>query len=72
MSAVGIDSAMPGDLVEVFGHRVGDAAREGVITEVLGDPHHPHFRVRWEDGRVSTLFAGADVIIRHPSRESRH
>ena len=71
MSPVAIDSAMVGDLVEVSGHRVGDAAREGVITDVLGDPHHPHFRVRWEDGRVSILFPGADVVIRHPPRESR-
>jgi hypothetical protein len=26
----------PGDVVEVFGHRVGDAARSGEILEVSG------------------------------------
>lgn len=53
-----------GDLVEVTGHSVGDAPRSGEIVEVLGDPAHPHFRVRWEDGRETILFPGSDVRIR--------
>ena len=53
-----------GDLVEVVGHSVGDAPRSGEILEVLGDPSHPHFRVRWEDGHETTLFPGSDLRIR--------
>lgn len=55
----------PGDHVEIFGHRVGDAPRTGEILEVLGPEGHPHYRVRWEDGRVSLLFPGADVLVKH-------
>lgn len=54
----------PGDLVEVVGHAVGDAPRSGEILEVLGEPAHPHFRVRWEDGHETVLFPGSDVVIR--------
>ena len=57
----------PGDVVEVFGHRVGD----GEILEVLGPEAHPHYRVRWEDGRVSLLYPGADVLVKHQRRPSR-
>ena len=62
----------PGDVVEVFGHRVGDAARSGEILEVLGPEGHPHYRVRWEDGRISLLYPGADVLVKHqqPSRRA--
>ncbi len=60
-----------GDVVEVFGHRVGDAARSGEILEVLGPEAHPHYRVRWEDGRVSLLYPGADVHVKHQRRPSR-
>jgi len=55
----------PGDVVEVVGHRVGDAPRSGEILEVLGPDARPHFRVRWEDGRVSLLFPGTDVLVKH-------
>ena len=55
---------LAGDLVEVVGHSVGDAPRSGEIVEVLGHPAHPHFRVRWEDGRETVLFPGSDVRVR--------
>lgn len=57
-----------GDYVEIFGHRVGDAPRSGEILEVLGSEAHPHYRVRWEDGRVSLLFPGSDVVVKHRRR----
>jgi hypothetical protein len=66
-------TAHAGDLVEVVGHSVGDAPRSGVILEVLGEAAKPHYRVRWEDGRESTLFPSSDVRIRqaavHPDAE---
>ena len=40
----------PGDVVEVFGHRVGDAARSGEILEVL-DPKR--IRITESGGRMA-------------------
>ena len=54
----------PGDLVEITGHRVGDAPRSGEIIEVLGTPGEPHFRVRWEDGHESIFYPSSDAIVR--------
>lgn len=67
MTHVTTAAAAVGDLVEVVGHRVGDAARYGEILEVLGEPTHPHFRVLWEDGRESLLYAGSDIVISRPT-----
>ena len=70
MTHVTITTAKPGDIVEVVGHRLGDAARYGEILEVLGEPKHPHFRVRWEDGRQSLLYAGSDIVISRPTEKT--
>ena len=43
-----------GDVVEVGAHRVHEPARVGEILEVLGEPDHSHFRVRWDDGRETS------------------
>ncbi len=37
-----------------------------MILEVLGDPGHERFRVRWEDGRESVYFPGEDAVVRRP------
>lgn len=42
----------PGDRVEIASIG-GASARKGRIVEVLGGPHHEHYRVQWEDGRES-------------------
>lgn len=55
-----------GDLVAVAGRHVGDPGRSGEILEVLGDDLHPHYRVRWEDGRESILYPGEGTTIHHP------
>ena len=55
-----------GDRIEITGHAVGDAPRTGEITEVLGEPGHEHFRVRWEDGHESINFPADDALIRRP------
>lgn len=52
-----------GDLLRVSGHRVGDHPRLGEITEVLGDPGHEHYRVRWEDGQETIVYPGPDILI---------
>ncbi|MCY7304305.1 MAG: DUF1918 domain-containing protein [Thermoleophilia bacterium] len=55
-----------GDRIEIIGHAVGDAPRTGEIIEVLGEPGHEHYRVRWEDGHESINFPGEDAVIRRP------
>jgi hypothetical protein len=53
-----------GDEIVVAGRCVGEAPRKGEILEVLGVADHPHYRVRWEDGRVSIFFPAADTTVR--------
>jgi len=59
-----IRSVEAGDVVVVAAHRVGESERVAEIVEVLGDPGRPHFRVRWEDGRVTLFYPGSDAIVR--------
>jgi hypothetical protein len=61
-------AAEPGDLVVVEGRRVGEPGRLGEIVEVLGEPGHEHYRVRWEDGHESVFYPGGDATIRHKAR----
>ena len=56
--------ARPGDVVEVKVRHVGDAPRTGEIVEVLGDPSHPHFQVRWDDGHESIFYPSSDSFVR--------
>ncbi len=63
---VGGKPAQMGDVIEITGHSVGDAPRSAEILEVIGEPGHEHFRVRWEDGHESIFFPGEDATIRHP------
>jgi hypothetical protein len=56
-----------GDEIVVSGHSVGAAQRTAVILEVLGDPGHERFRVRWEDEHESILFPGEDSVVRRPA-----
>jgi len=55
-----------GDRIKITGHAVGDTPRNGEIIEVLGEPGHEHFRVRWENGHESINFPAEDAIISHP------
>jgi Ala-tRNA(Pro) deacylase len=57
-----------GDLIVVGGHKVGEAQRTGEIREVLGEPAHPHYRVRWQDGHESVLYPSSDASIRKLER----
>jgi hypothetical protein len=50
-------TAQSGDLIVVESERVAQAARRGVIEEVLQE-QPARFRVRWEDGHTS-VFAPA-------------
>lgn len=63
-----VEGAPPqvGDEIMITGHSVGDASRTAVILEVIGDPGHERYRVRWEDGHESVYFPGVDAVIKHP------
>lgn len=63
--------ARPGDEIVITGHSVGEAPKTAVILEVLGEPDHVRFRVRWEDGHESIFFPGEDAVIRRPERRRR-
>jgi hypothetical protein len=54
-----------GDVVAVKGHRVGDPGRTGEILELIGEPGHEHFRVRWEDESESIFYPSTDAVV-HP------
>jgi hypothetical protein len=66
--AASTQQTQPGDLIVVSGHRVGDHRRTGEILEVLGEAAHPHYRVRWEDGRVSLYYPSNDATVRSRPR----
>jgi hypothetical protein len=50
--------------ITVSAHRVGEHARTGEILEILGEPEHEHYRVRWEDGREAVVAPSSDAVIR--------
>ena len=60
-----------GDLVVVSAHRIGEPERVGEILEVLGDPGHERFRVRWDDGHESIFSPSSDAVIRHVTKRRK-
>jgi hypothetical protein len=61
--------AHPGDRVEV--HQIGGGSpRVGVILEVLGQPGHEHYRVRWDEKHESIHFPSDGTRI-VPARARR-
>jgi gamma-F420-2:alpha-L-glutamate ligase len=57
-----------GDEIVITGHAVGDAPRTALIMDVLGEPGHERFHVRWEDGHESIYFPADDAVIRPAKR----
>jgi hypothetical protein len=47
--------ARVGDRIVVESERVGQAAREGVILEVIEASYGIRYRVLWDDGHESTI-----------------
>jgi hypothetical protein len=60
-------------MVVIEGHHVGEGRRMGEILDVLGEPGHEHYRVRWEDGRETVFYPSSDATIhrRERARPSR-
>jgi hypothetical protein len=61
-----------GDRIVVESEKAAQAARAGVIEEVLQE-QPPRFRVRWDDGRMSifTPAAGVATIEKHKKTQRR-
>lgn len=62
--------AAAGDRIVVEGERVGQAAREGIVEEVLSDSPL-RLRVRWQDGHVSHLTPEAGAARVQPRKKTR-
>jgi hypothetical protein len=48
-------AAQIGDRIIVESQRVGRAAREGEILEIIEASYGTRYRVRWDDGQESTI-----------------
>ena len=59
-----------GDSIEARGIH-GQAARRGEILEILGEPGHERFRVRWDDQHESIVFPADGVSVVRPGRGTR-
>jgi hypothetical protein len=58
--------ATRGDRIILEAERMGAHPREGEILEVIEHPTGPEYRVRWEDGKESSIrpAAGSARIVR--------
>jgi hypothetical protein len=54
-------TARPGDWLEVRG-LPGYGTRRGEIVEVLGEPGHQRYRVRWDEQHESIFFPASDGV----------
>jgi hypothetical protein len=55
-----------GDVIFVEERRVGERARMGEVLEILGEPGHEHYRVRWEDETETIFYPSAGTAkIKH-------
>ena len=48
----------------IAGHHVGEPDRIAEILEVVGEPSHERYRVRWDDGHESVYYRGSDATIK--------
>ncbi len=60
-----VTKARVGNELIVKGLQVGDADRQGVITEVRGADGGPPYLVRWSDGHGSSFFPAAGTVVEH-------
>jgi uncharacterized protein DUF1918 len=61
-------TAEVGSIVVIAGHHVGEHERTGEIVQLLGEPPHERYVVRWDDGRESVFYPGSDATIRRAPR----
>ena len=63
-------TASVGDRIVVESQKVGTAAREGEILEVLETTSGINYRVRWEDGHETEFRPAAGIARIIPARTS--
>jgi hypothetical protein len=44
-----------GDMIVIESEKVGKAERRGEILEIIPHDPHPEYRVRWDDGRETSI-----------------
>jgi hypothetical protein len=54
-----------GDLISIPGRHVGDARREGEVTELRGTSEAPLYVVRWTDGHEGVCSPGPETKVAH-------
>ena len=61
--------AQVGDRIVVESERVGQPDREGEILEVIPASYGTRYRVRWDDGRETTIrpSAGSSRTVHKPA-----
>ena len=61
--------AQVGDRIVVESERVGQRVREGEILEVIPASYGTRYRVRWDDGRETTIrpSAGSSRTVHKPA-----
>jgi hypothetical protein len=52
-----------GDLIAVERRRPTRILRTGEVIAVHGDPRHPHYSVRWEDGHETLYYPPDDRAL---------
>jgi hypothetical protein len=57
-----------GDEIVVTGLHVDDPARKGEVLEVTDRGGVEHYRVRWDDGRETIFYPGANAHVVHLKR----
>ena len=71
--------AKPGDdlqkgqiLLVIESEKVGTKTREGVILEVIEHPYGTEYRIRWDDGRETSIrpSAGSARIVARSSKKA--
>jgi hypothetical protein len=50
-------------VIVIEGHHLGESRRTGEVLEVLGEPGHVHYRVRWDDDRETVFYPSSDATI---------
>ena len=57
-----------GDRITIESNRVGGGQRTGTIAEIVTSAVGNHYRVLWDDGRVTTFFPSTDATVEHATR----
>lgn len=63
--------AQVGDEIVIDNMELGHPPRRGEVLEVMGEGETMHYRVRWDDGHVSTFFPGNTTHVVHLKGTSR-